>query len=178
MAILAVGGRFNQVLQAVNDLASTIGELFQSVYGDMTFLRGNHRADGSTSGLTSECAGIGTGGCTNGNIINFVSISGGMNNEMDRMAHNGVHELGHSYDHNLSYDPRLDMPLEIYNNRGSILRANEYPGRLNWQQNLTVSSGETFADMFIAWTYNVWNNYPQNTTLVADAQRWMSGWMK
>jgi hypothetical protein len=178
MAVMAVGAKIGQVLRAVNDIVLTAGEAFQGIYGNVTFLRGNRRADGSTNGLSEECAGIGTGGCTQGNIINFVSLSGGMYNEMDRMAHHVVHELGHSYDHSLGYGPRLDMPLSIYRNRANILRPNEYTGRLNWQQNLTVSPGETFADMFIAWTYNVWNIYPQNTTLVAAAQYWMSGWMK
>lgn len=69
------------------------------------------------------------------------------------------------------------MPPAFVNKRETILRPNQYEGRYDWQQNTAKTPTETFADMFIAWTYDVWNTEPQYANRVADAQAWMNGWM-
>ncbi len=163
----------NKLRDQVNGLVT--GETFKEYFGSTTFLKGNRGAPG----LSGECMGIDSGGCTsNANLINFVSMSGSSTNNITRMEHNVVHELGHSYDITRHYDPRNDMPSRIYENRGNILRPNDPQGRYDWQQNLTLNPSETFADMFIAWTYNVWNSDPINIDAVTDAQAWMTGMMK
>jgi RHS repeat-associated protein len=172
-AVVAVGDKFRQL---GDELAS--GEAFKNNFGYTIIVKGNKAADGTSGGLSTECQGIGTGGCTtNANLINFVEMSGSSTNDISRMEHNVVHEFGHSYDMSLGYGPRNDMSYSLYNYREQILRPNMYEGRLDWQQNLTVSPGETFADMFIAWTYDTWNTDPNNRGYVSSAQNWMNGWV-
>jgi hypothetical protein len=162
------------ILRNLGDGLSS-GEAFKSYFGSTTFLKGNS----GDNGLSGECMGIGSGGCTsNANLINFVVMSGSSTNDIGRMEHNVVHELGHSYDISRGYGPRKDMPESFVNNRGNILRPNDPAGRYDWQQNLAISSGETFADMFIAWTYDAWNTDLRNADAVTDAQAWMAGWMQ
>ncbi len=174
-AAQAVGERFRIGIGG----GITSGEAFKSEFGYTIFLKGNRGADGASGGLSGECQGIGTGGCTStANLINFKMMSGSSTNDTSRMAHNVVHELGHSYDLSRGTRPRMDIPDRFVTNRANILRPNEYEGRLDWQQNLDMSPGETFADMFIAWTYNVWNNDPVNISVVVDAQEWMAGLMR
>jgi len=172
-AAQAVGEKFRKL---GNELTS--GEAFKSNFGYTIIIKGNKAADGTSGSLSTECQGIGSGGCTtNANLINFVEMSGSSTNDISRMEHNVVHELGHSYDISLGYGPRNDMSYGLYNYREKILRPNEYKGRLDWQQNLTVRPGETFADMFIAWTYDTWNTDPDNRGYVSSAQNWMNGWV-
>jgi hypothetical protein len=176
LGVMAVGARISSEIR--ENIFTIVGEAFQIVYGGITFLRGNRRVDGSTTGLSSQCQGITSGGCTSSsNLINFMSMSGGFYSELGRMAHNVVHELGHAFDNSLALGPRKDMPYSIYLYRSNILHPNENPERLDWQQNLEAVPGETFADMFIAWTYNVWNTNAKNVLAVAGAKAWMVGWM-
>ena len=173
-AVQTVGAKFSQAIGG----GKTSGEAFKQEFGYTIFLKGNGGADGGSSGLSGECMGIGSGGCTsNADLINFVAMSGSSTNDISRMAHNVVHELGHSYDISRGFRPRTDIPDSFVTNRENILHPNQYEGRLDWQQNLDMTPGETFADMFIAWTYDVWNTEPGNAKDVAAAQAWMDGWM-
>jgi hypothetical protein len=178
MGVQAVGSRISLSIRDKRESVLSPGTAFQNVHGNITFVRGNEREDGSTRGFHPDCSNIGDGGCTSSAIlINFVSMSGGALRQMDRMAHNVVHELGHAYDNQRGFGPRNDMPSWIYQNRSKILRPNEFENRYNWQQNLTVNESETFADMYIAWTYGVWNTNPRNAEMVSDAKKWLDEWM-
>lgn len=47
--------------------------------------------------------------------------------------------------------------------------------RYDWQQHPDPNSqSETFADMFVAWTYNAWNTDVNNAGYVTSAQNWMN----
>jgi RHS repeat-associated protein len=139
-------------------------------------------------GAVGDCADVTAGGCTSSSRqINFWSMSGDNKDQMYRRIKNVVHELGHAYDNSL-YNPNTrkrasdNMPDVFVGNRFLILRPNidRASGELcnkcfDWQQNRTLSRGETFADMFLAWTYGAWNQDPMNAVLVTDAQTWMNG---
>ena len=126
--------------------------------------------------FVGECAAGGAYTASASHII-FASMSGDAEGQKYRSIKNVVHEIGHTYDLNLKLEPSKNMPYDIYAYRNYILETNEPPGRLDWQQNLDISPQETFADMFIAWTYNIWNSKPENIGYVNAAQAWMSGWM-
>jgi RHS repeat-associated protein len=108
--------------------------------------------------------------------IKIASLTGGSRNDKDRMTRNIIHELGHAYNAALGGAPTENMPDNFPDQRELILMT-DIKGRPDWQQNTTKSASETWADMFVAWTYNVWNDKPKNQNLVREAQTWMSGWM-
>ena len=112
-------------------------------------------------------------------------MAGEAENNMFTMTGNVVHELGHAYNNQLQKAPEKDLALSTnWNNivlqRNLILRPNpECDDCWYWQYNRTQSGTETFADMFVAWTYNAWNTStdPLNVSAVNNAQAWMNTWL-
>jgi len=174
-AVVDVGTKF----ASARGIGETSSQAFNEVYDGINFSWGG-------SGATGQCAdpNIGSGGCTsNSHQINFWSMSGEFNNDISRMIKNVVHELGHAYDNSL-YDPTTrsrastNIPDIFVRNRFLILRPNPVCDTCyGWQQNREQSPHETFGDMFIAWTYGVWNTSsdPNVAQMIVDAQAWMNG---
>jgi hypothetical protein len=151
-------------------LGETASEAFGAVYDHLTI-----QWEGG-SGTCGGKGGVESGGCTDGpHQIRFWSLSGHGQNAIDRMTKNVVHELGHAFDW-ITGRQSNDMSADF--TRDALLRPNittsEGP-RWDWQQSPNNSGNEIFADMFIAWTYNAWNNDPANETTVGDAQGFMNG---
>jgi hypothetical protein len=139
--------------------------------GNVTFLRGNQRAEGSSNGLSSECAGIGTGGCTSGaHLINVVS-----SRTMFRMRNMVVHELGHAFKWAVNTKTGLDVYHSLgiardiypsYPNRETYTGEADHLGptygfaspqnQFTWQQSLSGEDSEEFADQFLGYTFNMW----------------------
>ncbi|GAB4461780.1 MAG: hypothetical protein Kow0070_19920 [Anaerolineales bacterium] len=113
-----------------------------------------------------------SGGFTAGATITFASMSGQRFNDLDRMAKNVVHEIGHVYYHSVLDAPDLGSSFSR-----DALRPNEPAGRLDWQQHPGADGGELFADTFIAWTYNAWNTNPQFALAVNNAQSAMDAFV-
>ena len=129
-------------------------------------------------GATGECAKINAGGCTSGpHQVNFESMSGQGTIQLYRTVKNVIHELGHVYDNLLDFGPRNNLPQNIVDNRYKILKPNQIEGRLDWQQNTSKTSVETWADMFIAWVYSAWNSDLVNAEKVTYAQAWIDEWL-
>jgi len=101
-----------------------------------------------------------------------------------------VHELGHIYDYvierNTGSRRSGAMPDNVYTRNS--LRPNGYWNNgiftvdktvLLWQMHPPGKNGdsqsEAFADIFVAWTFNVWNTStdPLNVDAVSAAQAWM-----
>jgi hypothetical protein len=175
-AIQLVG---NKLAGIRNDYETAAGA-FNAVYRGVNFTWGD-------SGAGIGCLGTTGGGCTTTrHQINFWSMSGDIDNSQSIMVKNVVHELGHAYDWTF-YDPASktrassSMPGSIVNSWDLFLRTNEpVPNYYDWQQHPSSMAngntpGETFADMFIAWTYDVWN--VDNAKDVAKAQEWVKPWM-
>lgn len=114
-------------------------------------------------------------------------------NAFMRGVKNVVHELGHIYNNIFDKDPSKALDGEsiaLRNNRNLFLRPNldstggACPLCLDWQQHPPEFSSngsggsETFADMFVAWTFNAWNTNTNvdNVLAVSQAQTWMSQW--
>jgi hypothetical protein len=108
---------------------------------------------------------------------------------MFTMTGNVVHELGHAYNSQLQKAPEKDMPYWMYDpanpGRARFLRPNSLAPVPNacddclyYQYNRANTATETFADMFVAWTYGTWNLNPDNAKQVQAAQVWMNGWMQ
>ncbi len=117
-----------------------------------------------------------SGGCTDGaHQIRFWSLSGHGQSEVSRMAKNVVHELGHAFDWTQGR-PSNNMSPDF--TRDTLLRPNLRSSdgqRWEWQQSDRNTDNEIFADIFIAWTYNVWNTDPVNAANIDDAKSWMNG---
>ena len=158
---------------------------WSQVYGFINFEWQTNCAECRTEAAITRCGSNFSGDCAaSGGFtvsrthIKFASMSGEVAGQPYRMVKNVVHELGHAYDHHLNLGPRLDMPAVIYYNRDRILRPNDPAGRYDWQQHPdSTYPSEVFADMFIAWTYNIWNTNPDYALDVTNAQIWISGWM-
>lgn len=122
-------------------------------------------------------------------LIAFESITGiRYDDTMERGVKNVVHELGHIYNQIRGRGPSNDLDInrsDLRTNRGLFLRPNDPANRWDWQQHppeMSIngwSGSETFADMFIAWTYDAWNTNAsaENVLAVNQAQTWMSQWM-
>jgi len=159
--------------RAITGLTGNAAAAFNDYFGEVRFIWG----DGSLN-EDNYCYGNTGGGCTtSATQINFWSLSGGRANDTDRMAKNVVHELGHVYNNMLSWKPVRNMPDWIEKQADLILRPNDFKGRLDWQQHPNGGKSETFADMFIAWTYDAWNLRFDNYRWVRSAQIWMNKWM-
>jgi hypothetical protein len=81
--------------------------------------------------------------------------------------YNVAHELGHSF--NVQYDrvPENAVPSLFSNNKAAIL---------SWQGNDDTHGSETFADMYVAWTFGTWGPAATDvlTPGLASAQTWMT----
>jgi hypothetical protein len=169
---LAVVGALDKVgLKFASERAGSSSQAFVAVYGHMTL-----QWEGGVGICGDPNKPVDSGGCTdNSHQIRFWSMSGHGQNDISRMMKNIVHEFGHAYD-NILGSPSGDMSPDF--TRNTLLRPNqktELGTRWGWQQSPDTASNEVFADMFIAWTYNAWNNDPANATTVGDAQNWMNG---
>ncbi len=172
-----------------NKLAQTRGKGETATQAFGAAFSGGVNITWGSANATGVCATATSGGCTSGlHQINFWSMTGERTDHtVYRMTLNVVHEFGHVYDWTF-YDPvaktraSSGMPADIYTKRDSILRPNNPVGYWTYQQHpSTMGDGqnpsETFADMFIAWVYAVWNTDPANSTDVSDAQNWAEPWM-
>lgn len=183
-AIYDVGSSFAEVL------GSTAAESFQQVYGHVKFIY-NPNCE-----MCKDSKGNSAGGYTHGYLqpgvltIEFASID----SNWISGRNNVVHELGHGFNARLGAGPE-DVLYNTQSNLGSTFYIPNFPNRPNpsypegsfgrtwgfasyqgetiWQQNLSGSSSEEFADQFLGWAYNMWDT--TTTDMASGIQR--SGWM-
>jgi len=87
-----------------------------------------------------------------------------------------VHELGHAFNGGHGSVPMNAMPGGYVSKRSEILAPNV---TIMYQLHIDPTSrSETFADFFVAWTFDVWQT---DTKLVGPASAWMNdsmaGWL-
>jgi len=132
-----------------------------------------------TSGAQSYCftnGVFGSGGCTNsGTSINFVSLikstvhmPGGTRSPADAFksaVNNVIHELGHAFA-SLWYrkggseygtdGPYVNIPSTLLHDEGFVFLPD--PNKKTWRQHPgDTGEHEIFADMFLGWTYGIWD---------------------
>jgi hypothetical protein len=122
--------------------------------------------------LSGTAKGISKGGCTsNQHLINFMYMSGTNGHVDQRGMNNVIHELGHALgsracgrmeDHmqNDYWQPPYNGQL---GNRANGF-ASPPPPPFDWQQSdeKTSTPGEVFADMFLGWVCDKWEQDPTN----------------
>ena len=139
----------------------------------------------SKKGSTATMNWVGSKGGGDG------GLTGGLSTDYYALCHNSglvcargnvVHELGHVFNNAVG---TISMQGEFVDKRYSILRPNGtmYEGSPIWQYHKdNTSPGETFADFFVAWTFNVWNDdtytYDTNNPTPYNAREWMYGYMQ
>jgi hypothetical protein len=128
--------------------------------------------------IAGECTTITGGGCTSPNkVINFVSLFP----YRDESARNNiVHELGHVFSNEHGGVPETELgshPRNFVANRHLILKDNS---TIQWQLNTSPNQKETFADFFVAWTYDAWQPLTDEygTTIAGIAKEWMDDKMQ
>lgn len=104
------------------------------------------------------------------------------------MRNNIVHELGHVFNANHGSHLYDSIPNVYRFNRDAFLHGND---DILWQVHKDTTSGETFADMFVAYTFGVWQS-PIKTRILQqgapnnpeywDPPTWMenqmNGWLQ
>jgi RHS repeat-associated protein len=178
-------------------------EAFRAVYGTspsnpLRFVWGT-----SAAGLSSQCAGAVNAGCTSSaHLINFTftkgSIYGETANRNGAMAfalarNNVVHELGHAFANRWwnkdgTYDasgPYKNIPSGLVQDQGGFHLPPGYPNspaERMWRQHPCGASdsacgNETFADMFLGWTYGAWDSNPmgskRDTFMTTNMAEWV-----
>jgi hypothetical protein len=124
------------------------------------------------------------GGYTNGpHLIHYAKINYPRD---DSIRNNIVHELGHAFNQGRGKGPEHGLPSNYADDRSLFLHNNNDPGVM-WQSNDANTNSETFADMFVAYTYDVWRN-PIDTLQLQlnnpgdpstwDPPKWMDDYMK
>jgi hypothetical protein len=114
----------------------------------------------TANGVTTPYNG---GGVTRGaHLIEFAWID---YPRPESMRNNIVHELGHAFNVNRDPYPADSLPDNYKDDRNLFLHNNKDPGVM-WQADLLHTDSETFADMFVAYTYGVWGNW--NDPINAD----------
>jgi hypothetical protein len=180
LAILRVGQKF-----ASEGKGETAAAAFRAVYKKGVTFVFDAQCDGCRHGTVMRLKGkqwvdtgikctdytspgcVPGGGVTTGLTITFASLS------LYGPVQNVVHELGHVYDNIVGASggdgitPFMDR---------TVLRDNPVCAKCYyWQQHpwamddLGYTPSETFADIFVAWTYNAWSTDPN----VGRAQSWM-----
>jgi hypothetical protein len=108
----------------------------------------------STTTITRDV--VTGGGYTDGpHLIHFAWIDYPRD---DSMRNNIVHELGHAFNQGRNFEPELGLPSNYPEDRNLFLHNNNDPGVM-WQANDAPTTSETFADMFVAYTYDVWGDW-------------------
>jgi len=163
-------------LIAVENIASAMGsaDTFRFRFGTTTespiLLIMGTSAPGIV--LNEQCRAIGAGGCTTGDRkVNFASLSP---HYVETARNNVVHELGHIFTNWKGRVPSNSMPADYIRRRNEILLPNE---TFSWQLHIHDSSTETFADFFVAWTYDAWQpavDARGNQTIAGEARNWMN----
>jgi RHS repeat-associated protein len=186
MAANDVGNKFSDSLSY---LKGSSQRAFKEVYKKgVTFTWG-------TSGAQDYCSGssgFNGGGCTNNSrSINFVTLvesnltGGGTitpGAAWTSAVNNIVHELGHAFA-SLWYGsggylpggPNVNIPDSLRINQTGFMPMDP-PNQLTWRQHPKTTEGyEIFADMFLGWTYGVWD--PNPNTIGSDRDNFMNQYM-
>jgi len=159
-------------------------DLFKNVYSAVHFTGGDCKPCADKNGNQSGAANYGWQKDDGGYYrIGVVTMEGkGGFEGMVQM----VHELGHAYDYaNGNISDKGSMPDNVYTRDSlrpngywynGVFTADDtvllYQMHPNYMSNGS-SRGEVFADIFVAWTLDAWNEDPANSQAVADAQAWM-----
>jgi hypothetical protein len=156
-AVLSVGSAFS----AIRGMGETAADAFKSIYGtDRVYMEFQQIQSGYCPKYFDE------GGCTQSDHhIQFVNMSPDSPTFANKVR-NAVHELGHAFSKRMNSTFKGDISLPnnwatiggYGDNRNYILRPNVYNGGDVWQYNPRDHGGsETFADIFVAYIYDVWN---------------------
>jgi RHS repeat-associated protein len=133
----------------------------------------------------ANCGGSYTGDCQpkfghtdSTRRIEFASMSEDWRPDVRtlKQRNNVVHELGHAFE-NATVQTRADG--STYKPARSALPWTNREGLAEggvWRQSGSSQSGEIFADMFVAWTYDTWSVDAQGqlTLLGSEYRQWMS----
>jgi len=92
------------------------------------------------------------------------------------------HELMHAFENAMeitlangekSKPARESLPDNLFDNRSGLQSSPKW----RWQHSESLTRGEVFADMGIAWGYDVWDNDPLFVDNVHERQDWMNNYM-
>ncbi|MFH2103693.1 MAG: hypothetical protein ABIJ39_10110 [Chloroflexota bacterium] len=110
-----------------------------------------------------------------------------------RKVNNVIHELGHAFNQRLG-----GVPASAVNNYSAIIERETWSmnsrdperygfyedrpigvsGTMTWVQSIVVNGSEVFADMFIGWVYNRWENSEYGTERRRFMDTNMEGWIR
>ncbi len=176
-AVRAVGSKFASALNKdiTRNNQYTPWGAFRAIFGHVKFAWVKSYTDFQGNVYTSGAI------TQNAHLIEFASLSQPGGNRTAQMAfvnavNNVVHELGHAFA-NLwwvdsdTYDPsgpyvKYPIPGRFLSNDGFYLYPEPQSAGLTWRQHPcgagdSACGHETFADMFLGWTFDAWANDPE-----------------
>jgi hypothetical protein len=177
-----------QAFAAATEADDTGAEAFRAIFGSMRF----GLCDGATAETT--CSDLGWTKSPSLILIKEFYSSGTYTNYLERSVHLVLHELGHAFNalmenligekaapYNQLYLTQANDPT-FPNREGSDALNFGFAGpRYNWQQSASSSYTEEFADMFLGWSYNRWEEDSDGLTVDGQARSdWMDrmqGWV-
>jgi hypothetical protein len=98
--------------------------------------------------------------------IEFASMSAFSNNRLPdngaaeralRQRNNVIHELAHAFENRLVYVDAAGTPHKPAREALPFTNRDGLASGTAWRQSADLSSGEIFADMALAWTFDTWN---------------------
>ena len=110
-----------------------------------------------------------------------------------RKVNNVIHELGHAFSARLDGKPKDAVHAHSTTIGNEEWRMESRPlgfyvgdvskyGTMTWVQSPTVSDTEVFADMFLGWVYNKWDDTPSGRVYGQERARFMNarmpGWIR
>ncbi len=178
-AIQDVGERFSKT----RGRDETPSEAFKSVYRTdqeeivFTWLTGSGVCDAGPYDM---------GGCTKSDHnIEFISMAPD-NPIMDNKIRNAVHELGHLFNNRMESFGINYLPNSLGGvyalDRAQVLKPFYWDetGIIEYKFSNALTGPETFADMFVAYTYGVWNPIASaiRDNAINDMNWWMATWIR
>ncbi len=111
-----------------------------------------------------------------------------------RKVNNVIHELGHAFNVRLGRIPENSVHAYSIRIGGELWQLDQKDskeegqgfyfgdilkyGTMTWIQSIQTSPSEVFADMFIGWVYNKWEDSPQGEARKKFMNEYMRSWIR
>ncbi|VAW34636.1 hypothetical protein MNBD_CHLOROFLEXI01-2862 [hydrothermal vent metagenome] len=176
-----------QMIAAIEGVAAVDRKLwsaggFRTIMGSVTFLRSSKTQWTDSNGNVHN---IDYGAQTFGRTVEFYDPAFDVGSLDPNFRNNVVHEVGHVFNYAIATGSDADPYAELGQALGGTLPSREtfrdgldpYPWQQNTRGDSMNSNGELYADGFLNWTYDSFNNEPEGVQISGWFDAQMSLWV-